>query len=194
MNKSPASAGSGLLELQLGFQEPVCLLVILFTMFTCFISKVQTFLPGSWQHCNCLVTKISTQVLSDRKVSKNLIKHKDDGVEMAHEDVGSVLRNMGLSFDQGRTADYSVIGVNCMPNLFVDDEPSLNEVKQAFLVFDEDNDGYINALDLCRVLGNLGLREGIEVDECEKMIAKYDMNKDGRIDMVEFIRVLEASF
>lgn len=179
---------------ELESQEPVCLL-ILFTMFTWFISKVQMILPSSCQHCYCVVSKVtSTPVLADRKISKNLSKHRDDGIEMTHEDVESVMTKMGLDFDHGRTMVYKAIGSNCMSELFDDDEPSLDEVKQAFLVFDEDNDGYIDALDLYRVLRNLGLREGVGVDECEQMIAKYDMNRDRRIDMVEFIRVLEASF
>jgi calmodulin len=77
--------------------------------------------------------------------------------------------------------------------LFVDDEPSLQEVKMAFSLFDENNDGYINASDLQRVLRGLGL-EGVGLNECEQMIARYDMNKDTRIDFMEFTNVLEASF
>uniref|UniRef100_A0A0D9XTV4 EF-hand domain-containing protein n=1 Tax=Leersia perrieri TaxID=77586 RepID=A0A0D9XTV4_9ORYZ len=190
MEKSPATAGC-LFELE--FQEPVCLIIL--TMFTWFISKLQIILPNSCQHFDSPATKAaSATVLVDREIPKTLKKHKDDGIEMTHEDVDSVMRKMGLDFDQQITMDYKSIGLNCMSELFGDDEPSLHEVKQAFLVFDEDNDGYIDAFDLYRVLKNLGLREGVEVDECDQMIARYDRNEDRRIDMVEFIRVLEASF
>jgi len=36
------------------------------------------------------------------------------------------------------------------------------------------------------------LGEGVGVDECEQMIAKYDLNNDRRIDIAEFTKVLEA--
>ncbi|KAL5204272.1 hypothetical protein ABZP36_009143 [Zizania latifolia] len=195
MGKSPATATC---ILELYFEEPV-FLFILFTVLTCFISKIQMMLPGSCPNCNGSrpVTKATSTLFpfADRKKSETLNKHKDDGMtELTHEDAEDVMRRIGLEYDQARTVACMETGLSCMPQLFDDDEPSLQEVKQAFSVFDEDNDGYMDALDLCRVIRNLGLQEGVEVSECEQMIAKYDMNRDRRIDVKEFTRVLEASF
>ena len=97
------------------------------------------------------------------------------------------MRKMGLDFDQEKSCEY-------ISTLFNDDEPSFQEVKMAFLVFDENNDGYIDASDLRRILDNLGLGDQVGVNESEQMIARYDMNNDWRIDLMEFTKVLEDSF
>lgn len=78
--------------------------------------------------------------------------------------------------------------------LFEDQEPSLEEVKQAFDVFDENKDGFIDAGELQRVLFVLGLREASEFQNCHKMISNYDENQDGRIDFIEFVKIMESRF
>ncbi|KAL8230705.1 hypothetical protein R6Q57_000483 [Mikania cordata] len=80
-----------------------------------------------------------------------------------------------------------------MVSLFVDDEPSLDEVKQAFIVFDKNNDGYIDARELQNVLSGMGFLHVSESD-CEKMIVRYDADKDGKISYREFLKVVEDGF
>lgn len=109
-------------------------------------------------------------------------------------DAEIAMKNMGLNFDIENSIVLKTISSEYISMLFDHDEPSLQEVKMAFLVFDENNDGYIDASDLRRVLHNIGLGEQAGIGECEQMIARYDMNKDMRIDMMEFTKVLEASF
>ena len=118
--------------------------------------------------------------------------NKDDDMELAHEDINTMMRNIGLDFDQENSMVCKCIGNDCIAQIFDEYEPSLQEVWQAFLVFDHNNDGYIDASDLERVLRSLGLGEGVGMDECEQMIAKYDLNNDRRIDIAEFTKVLEA--
>ncbi|XWS60527.1 hypothetical protein CRYUN_Cryun07bG0043500 [Craigia yunnanensis] len=77
--------------------------------------------------------------------------------------------------------------------LFEEEEPSLKEVKEAFDLFDENKDGFIDAKELGNVLFSLGFMEASEED-CKKMIKEYDDNLDGRIDFNEFIKVMEKSF
>lgn len=78
--------------------------------------------------------------------------------------------------------------------LFEDMEPSLQEVKEAFDVFDANGDGFVDATELQRVLCSLGYKEGSKVEECEKMIRAFDVNRDGRIDFNEFVKLMENSF
>ncbi|XP_009385356.2 probable calcium-binding protein CML46 [Musa acuminata AAA Group] len=78
--------------------------------------------------------------------------------------------------------------------VFEGEEPSLEEVAEAFSVFDDDGDGVIEPLDLHRVLCKLGFPEGAALEACRRMIAAYDENDDGRIDFKEFIKVVEGSF
>ncbi|KAJ0536366.1 putative EF-hand domain-containing protein [Helianthus annuus] len=80
-----------------------------------------------------------------------------------------------------------------MVSLFVDDEPSLDEVKQAFSVFDKNNDGYIDAKELQNVLYGMGFLHISERD-CGTMIDGYDADKDGKISFRDFLKVVEDSF
>jgi calmodulin len=190
MEKCPAT---GACHLELFFEGQLGIL-ILFTILTWSISKLQRFLPTSCQSCSCPVSNTtSTPVLTNTQISKALNKNEHNEVDMMQSDAETAMRKMGFSFDQEHSVALKVISSECISMLFVDDEPSLQEVKMAFSLFDENNDGYINASDLQRVLRGLGL-EGVGLNECEQMIARYDMNKDTRIDFMEFTNVLEASF
>jgi len=82
-------------------------------------------------------------------------------------------------------------GSNELSELFDENEPSLEEVKMAFDVFDENKDGFIDAKELQRVMCILGLKEGLEVKNCQKMIKNFDENQDGRIDFTEFVKIME---
>ncbi|XP_021729313.1 calmodulin-like protein 2 [Chenopodium quinoa] len=59
-------------------------------------------------------------------------------------------------------------------------------LRQAFLVFDEDKDGFIDAKEIKRVLACLGLDNGWDMNEIEKMIKVVDLNLDGKVDFHEF--------
>ncbi|WOH10465.1 hypothetical protein DCAR_0729934 [Daucus carota subsp. sativus] len=78
-------------------------------------------------------------------------------------------------------------------NMFNVNEPSLGEVQQAFDLFDENSDGYVDQKELARVLKRLGLKEFSET-EYRKMIKIYDRNGDGLIDFFEFCELVEDSF
>ncbi|KAI3521784.1 hypothetical protein L1887_11258 [Cichorium endivia] len=78
-------------------------------------------------------------------------------------------------------------------NLFVVDEPSLNEVNEAFSVYDKNGDGYIDAKELQNVLSDMGFLH-ISESDCGRMIAGYDVDKDGKISLPEFLKVVEDGF
>ncbi|GLJ50336.1 hypothetical protein SUGI_1072310 [Cryptomeria japonica] len=60
------------------------------------------------------------------------------------------------------------------------------ELKEAFCVFDKNDDGFITPPELQNALLNLGFREANELENCDAMIAKFDRNCDGKIDFEEF--------
>ncbi|KAH0662928.1 hypothetical protein KY284_027859 [Solanum tuberosum] len=72
-------------------------------------------------------------------------------------------------------------------------EPSLEEVKEAFDVFDENADGYIDANELKKVISKMGFLE-LSVLDCQRMIAPFDENRDGKIDFGEFVKLMEHTF
>lgn len=75
--------------------------------------------------------------------------------------------------------------------LMEEKEASMDELKEAFSVFDENEDGYIDASEVHRVLCRLEFKEAVKLEDSEKMIKAHDLNKDGRIDLFEFRKMLE---
>lgn len=59
-------------------------------------------------------------------------------------------------------------------------------LREAFEIFDEDGNGFIEATELKRVLECLGLDKGWDMGEIEKMVRVVDLNSDGKVDFVEF--------
>ncbi|CAN1189114.1 Probable calcium-binding protein CML46 [Linum perenne] len=55
--------------------------------------------------------------------------------------------------------------------LFDEEEPSLGEIKEAF---DVNRDGFIGEAELQRVMFQLGMKEGVQIDSCRKMIKAFD--------------------
>lgn len=60
------------------------------------------------------------------------------------------------------------------------------DLKEAFDVFDKDNDGLISVDELGLVLSSLGLQEGKKMENCKEMIRKVDMDGDGMVNFDEF--------
>lgn len=76
--------------------------------------------------------------------------------------------------------------------VFEETEPSLEEVKEAFDVFDVNKDGFIDGYELKRVLCGLGVVSS--EDDCIRMINAFDENGDGRVDFHEFLNCIHLSF
>ncbi|XP_039068300.1 probable calcium-binding protein CML46 [Hibiscus syriacus] len=110
---------------------------------------------------------------------------EEDCVVVCREDVEKVMGNLGIFCS--KESDE-------LCRLFEEEEPSLEELKEAFDVFDVNKDGFIDAQELQRVVCVLGLKEGLKIENCNKMINKFDVNSDGRIDFQEFVKLMEITF
>ncbi|CAN4116529.1 unnamed protein product [Withania somnifera] len=62
------------------------------------------------------------------------------------------------------------------------------ELKEAFKVFDKDQNGYISANDLRHVMINLG--EKLTDEEAEQMIKEADLDGDGQVNFDEFVKMM----
>ncbi|GER55296.1 calmodulin [Striga asiatica] len=62
------------------------------------------------------------------------------------------------------------------------------EMKEAFEVFDRDQDGFISAIELRNVMLNLG--ERLSEEEAEQMIKEADFDGDGLVSFEEFARMM----
>jgi hypothetical protein len=60
------------------------------------------------------------------------------------------------------------------------DTDSEEEIREAFKVFDRDNNGFISAAELRHVMTSIG--EKLSDDEVDEMIREADQDGDGRID------------
>ena len=57
--------------------------------------------------------------------------------------------------------------------------------REAFEIFDEDGDGYIECTELIRVLTAIG--DTLTDKEADELIKEADLNGDGKINYVEFV-------
>ncbi|KAL5722850.1 hypothetical protein ACHQM5_006319 [Ranunculus cassubicifolius] len=121
----------------------------------------------------------------------NKISTVQDNGKMSREEVEMVMEKLRIACDQ---EDEMIHGSNEISDLFEDKEPSVEEVKEAFDVFDVNRDGFVDAGELQRVLCSLGFVQGSKMKECEKMIRVFDENRDGLIDFDEFVKLMESSF
>ncbi|KAG0464276.1 hypothetical protein HPP92_019916 [Vanilla planifolia] len=62
------------------------------------------------------------------------------------------------------------------------------ELREAFKVFDKDQNGYISANELRNVMMNLG--EKLTDEEVDLMIKEADMDGDGQVNYEEFVRMM----
>ncbi|KAH1261044.1 putative calcium-binding protein CML45 [Glycine max] len=110
---------------------------------------------------------------------------------VSKEDVVLVMEKLGINAE---LCDDGIeeFGLKIIGELFDDEDVNLSEVEQAFDVFDQNKDGFIEARELQRVLSCLGL--GKDLMECEEMINAVDQNGDELIDRNEFFRIMEQCF
>ncbi|XP_042510207.1 probable calcium-binding protein CML45 [Macadamia integrifolia] len=121
-------------------------------------------------------------------------KEGDDG-KLRRKDLEVVMEKLGIFCNPNDETAQERLGCEEFSVMFEDEEPSLEEVKDAFDVFDQNRDGFIDAMELQRVLHCLGLcRGGFKMEECKRMMENFDTNKDGRIDFNEFLKLMESSF
>lgn len=103
--------------------------------------------------------------------------------------------NIGLQYEEfedlHEALDEAIFGSD--DDVARDTEKELEDLREAFKVFDENRDGYISAKELQAVLGKIGLaEEGADMERVKKMICAVDRNHDGRVDFSEFREMMTA--
>lgn len=107
------------------------------------------------------------------------------------EEVELVMANLGIFVYAEDVKIQERLDSSDIFDLFGEElEAKEQDVKEAFDVFDEDKDGFIDEWDLQRVLCALGLKQAADLENCKKMIMAFDENGDGRIDFQEFIKLI----
>lgn len=140
---------------------------------------------------------ISSNVSEDQAGEKDRDFNQEKRVDtsVSRGDIDIVLRSLGMLADSDETRPLpESLDAGDLLNMFEEENPSLDEVKEAFDVFDDNRDGFIDEKELQKVLCHLGLKEGLEMENCRRMIRMFDENGDGRIDFEEFVKFMEANF
>ncbi|MQM18778.1 hypothetical protein Taro_051772 [Colocasia esculenta] len=120
------------------------------------------------------------------------------GVDM----IKIVMDRLGLWVTSEEEDDQNWVGGECgecrlvgaVSCLLEEKEASLEELGEAFSVFDQNGDGFITPVELGRVLQALGFGEGCVVfQDCVLMIRAFDEDGDGRICLSEFKNMLQKA-
>jgi len=66
--------------------------------------------------------------------------------------------------------------------------PSEEEMREAFKVFDKDGQGFLSVAELRHIMSNLG--EKLSKEELEELIKEADTNKDGLVNYAQFVKLM----
>uniref|UniRef100_A0A0D6R560 EF-hand domain-containing protein n=2 Tax=Araucaria cunninghamii TaxID=56994 RepID=A0A0D6R560_ARACU len=145
----------------------------------------------------------STQILRELE---EVFKHFDangDG-KISISELGAVVNSLGNEFTSREELEMMIREVDCNGDGFIDLQEfidfnvksegggagSLQELRDAFRIFDADRNGYISAEELRSVLANMGDESSLE--ECFQMIKGVDLDGDGFINFEEFAKMMSS--
>lgn len=175
----------------------LCQLPRMFLYFwrVCVESKPSTVEVAPEKLCNDtnLNQKLELQAVEMLTVKQQTCSHRKKFEELSVRELEIVMRQLGTCYDPEGDKLQDRMNSDDITALFEEQEPSLQEAREAFSIFDKNNDGFINAKELRRVLGTLCFTQVSEAD-CIRMIRTYDDNGDGVIDFNEFVKLMTASF
>nr|ABK21745.1 unknown [Picea sitchensis] len=120
------------------------------------------------------------------------------GIDISEEDLKYLVIPMSQSEDGSLTFDefvglcQSILDDTRSEDELRNGEEGCEDLMEAFKVYDMNNDGFISSTELQRVLCNLGFVEGEELDNCQKMICRYDSDSNGRLDFLEFKNMMTS--
>ncbi|CAI8617492.1 unnamed protein product [Vicia faba] len=145
-------------------------------------------------YIKCRIISLASYYYSNAEehaVKQGLNNNIQSGVRLCKEEIIDVMEKLGLreEFDGVSIVEFG--DEQEISNMF-ENGVSLEEVEEAFNVFDKNKDGFIEAVELQRVLCCLGFERDFE--ECQKMINAVDENGDELIDHFEFVKLVEQSF
>lgn len=150
-----------------------------------FFSSVQ-FFSTKWNH-NLRVSNICDEPqVFNQNPCKTQTYEGQERISIA--DMNVMMNTLGIVSQFEGSANFCE---QDFVSLFEEQEPSLDEIKETFKVFDVNNDGFIDASDLHRFVCRLGLKERYELEDCKKMIKGFDDNGDGLIDFQMFVKFME---
>ncbi|XP_009761439.1 uncharacterized protein LOC107764944 [Nicotiana tabacum] len=167
----------------------ILVLVITFQEFrSCFSSLIRVTLSFVFTPCKKSDNAETTSSTAKNNCRSEIVATNIKAL-LDEDDVEIVLDTL-LTFCNSNGDDFDKVGLAEVFCSFDETEPSLEEVKEAFNMFDENGDGYIDANELKKVIYKMGFLE-FSLEDCQRMIVPFDDNTDGKIEFAEFLKLLE---
>ncbi|XP_039144986.1 calmodulin-like [Dioscorea cayenensis subsp. rotundata] len=146
-----------------------------------------------------MAEKLTEKQIADFKEVFKLFDRDGDG-QITAQELGTVMRSLGqnptedelkamiddVDADLNGTIDFSEF-LNLMVHK-MEDADSEKEMREAFKIFDKDQNGLISADELRSVMANLG--EKLTDEEVNEMIREADIDGDGQVNYEEFVRIM----
>ena len=146
-----------------------------------------------------LAEQLTPEQIAEFKEAFSLFDKNGDGT-IATKDLGTVMRSLGANPTEAELHDM-INEIDADGNGTVDfpefltlmarkmkDVDSEEEIIEAFKVFDKDGNGFISAAELRHIMTNLG--EKLTDEEADEMIREADVDGDGMINYVEFVKMM----
>ncbi|XP_022898936.1 calmodulin-6-like isoform X2 [Olea europaea var. sylvestris] len=146
-----------------------------------------------------MVDQLTDDQISEFKEAFTLFD-KDGNGRITTKELGNVMRTLEQNPTEAELKDM-IIEVDADGNGTIELQEFLNLMarkqkdseeafKEAFRVFDKDQNGYISAAELRNVMTNLG--EKLADEEVDEMIREADVDRDGQINYEEFVKIIMA--
>lgn len=93
------------------------------------------------------------------------------------------------ALDPNRNGTIELEHLSLLLNKPVDAHDQNRELRNAFCMFDQDEDGFITAEELSFMLSELG--EKFSIKEAQELIEKVDNDGDGKVNYFEFVELMK---
>jgi len=122
----------------------------------------------------------NNEALSRQEMVDGKEKFRIDGSEeiMTDEDVDNFIEFADINKDGVISLEEFIDGATEYERMSAEEQ-----LKDAFNLFDKNNDGFIEAPGLLEALSFL---PNFEIEKAQAIIDEYDVNKDGKMDFDEF--------
>jgi len=146
-----------------------------------------------------MTTDLSEEQVAEFKEAFSLFDKDGDG-KITTKELGTVMRSLGQNPTEAELQDMiNEVDSDKSGSIEFDeflqlmarkmqDTDTEEEIREAFKVFDKDNNGFISAAELRHVMTNLG--EKLTEAEVDEMIREADVDGDGQINYEEFCRMM----
>uniref|UniRef100_A0A8C2V4R1 EF-hand domain-containing protein n=1 Tax=Chinchilla lanigera TaxID=34839 RepID=A0A8C2V4R1_CHILA len=146
-----------------------------------------------------MTDQLNEEQVAEFKEAFSLFAKDGDGT-ITTKELGTVMRSLGQNPAEAELQD-AINEVDADDNGTIDfpefltmmarkmkDTDSKEEIREAFLVFDKEGNGYISVAELSQVMTNLG--EKLTDEEADEMIREADTDGERQVNHEEFIQMM----